>query len=112
MKTFFYCFFSFVLGVIVVGLIGWRFFVGTVQMAELSNIRVHSQTLELLGENKVEELAQVSCFAIKHAVEYYENDLSKWFLAIDNAHGSPEMTQQLLFRAKNQIKNEDVCDRV
>ena len=111
MRIFFYCFSSFILGATIIGLLSWRFFIGTLQMSELSSIRVHSQTLKLLSENKVDELSQISCFAIKNGIEYYENELSNWFLAIENASGTPEMTQQFLLQTKKQIENKEVCGR-
>lgn len=109
MKTFFYCLLAFTLGAAITALLGWRLFVGTVQMAELSNIRIHSQTLKLLEENDIKTLTQLSCFAIRNGLEYYENDLSKWFLAIENARGSADMTAQFLRETKKQIENEEVC---
>lgn len=108
MKTITICVVSFMLGATIAGCIGVKMFVGLGQMSILSEMNAHSVSLDMLSKNNVSDLKQSNCFTLKAALENYAQ-FSESFWAVDNARGTPEMTQEFLSKVKEQVKNTDLC---
>jgi hypothetical protein len=109
-KTIFIGIFSFIFGAVIAGLIGYKMFIGLAQMGILTEMNAHSVSLEMISENKVNELKQSNCFVLNVAIENYAK-FSDSVWAIDNAGGTSEMTQEFLSKVKEQVGNSDLCKK-
>lgn len=99
---------SFILGLIVAGCIGFKMFIGQAQMGVLAEMNAHSVSLDFISENNISDLNQSNCFVLEVALENYAQ-LSSNIWAVDNARGTPEMTQEFLSKVKNQVQNTELC---
>lgn len=77
-------------------------------MSILTEMNVHSVSLDLISENNVSDLKQSNCFVLKVGLENH-TQFARSIWAIDNARGTPEMTQEFLSKVKNQIENTELC---
>ncbi len=99
---------SFILGAVIAGMIGFKMFIGLAQMGILTEMNAHSVSLDMISEGNVSELKKSNCFVLKVALENYAQ-FEDSFWAIDNARGTPEMTQEFLSKVKVQVKNSELC---
>lgn len=108
MKSITIGFISFILGAVISGCIGFKMFIGLAQMGILTEMNAHSVSLEMISENKVDDLKKSNCFVLNVALENYVQ-FEQSFWSIDNARGTPEMTQEFLTKVKEQVKNTVLC---
>tara|TARA_B110000116_G_C16490932_1_gene426844 strand:+ start:173 stop:589 length:417 start_codon:yes stop_codon:yes gene_type:complete len=99
---------SFILGAAIAGCIGFKMFISLAQMGILTEMNAHSVSLDMISENKVDDLNKSNCFVLKVALENYAQ-FEQSFWSIDNARGTPEMTQEFLAKVKEQVKNTVLC---